>query len=436
MEKPRQHRLTYRLMTGRYESLDFRVRLGLFFVDLAGSILFSPVHLCRRWGRRYDPREVKKILILRLDGLGDLVLSTAALREIRKGFPEAEITLVIGPWSQGIAPCIPYYDRLIIHDAFAFGYFRGEHTLSIHKEWAFLQKLRRERFDLGIDLRGDILSIIPLFLSGAPFRFGRDRWGGGFLLTHPVSTDHSKDFHEKDKTLALLNALKIQITDRDPDLRVPETDDVFMEQFLRERQVSPDERIVTVAPAALYPWKAWPPEKYAELILRLSADDPCRVLIAGGPGDRAVLGGIASRTNGRVINCSGLLNLCQTTALLRRSALFIGNDSGLSHIAAAVKTPLIQLFGPGEPEKFGYAGQKQVVIMKTDCPYHPCQQRDCKNPQDWCMDRISVEEVLAACRILLKEDVAGQANARSAARRLPGEGGPAATGPDRTQRSP
>ena len=279
-------RLIKHLLANKYESLSFWVRLGLFLVDMAGAVLFLPCRLLRRWFRQYDPRDIKKILILRMDGLGDLVISTAALREIRKGFPEAEITLAISPWSQGIAPCIPFHDHLIVHDSFAFGIFRGERRINLGQEWAFIRRLREGRFDLGIDLRGDILSIIPLFLSGIRFRFGRDRWGGGFLLTHPVSTDRSKDVHEKDKTLALLDALEIPVTDRDMELRVPEAEDAFMEQFLRECQIPQDERIVTVAPAALYSWKAWPPERYAELITRLAKEMSCLVFLVGGPGDK------------------------------------------------------------------------------------------------------------------------------------------------------
>ena len=137
-------RLIKHLLANKYESLSFSVRLGLFLVDLAGTVLFFPCRLFRRWHRRYDPRDIKKILILRMDGLGDLVISTAALREIRKGFPEAEITLAIGPWSQGIAPCIPFQDHLIIHDAFAFGIFRGERRVKLGQEWAFIRRLREE----------------------------------------------------------------------------------------------------------------------------------------------------------------------------------------------------------------------------------------------------------------------------------------------------
>ena len=159
---------------------------------------------------------------------------------------------------------------------------------------------------------------------------------------------------------------------------------------------------MTIAPAALYSWKAWPPEKYAELITRLAKEISCLVFLVGGPGDKEILDGIANQSGVRTMNCSGLLNLCQTAALLRRSALFIGNDSGLSHIAAAMKTPLIQLFGPGEPEKFGYTGPDRIVIQRADCPHHPCQQRDCITPGEWCMNKIAVVDVLAAARRLLQ----------------------------------
>lgn len=252
---------------------------------------------------------------------------------------------------------------------------------------------------------GDILSIIPLFFSGIPFRFGRDRWGGGFLLTHPVSTDRSKDVHEKDKTLALLDALKIPVTDRELELHVPKAEEAFVERFLRECEFPREWRIVTVAPAALYSWKAWSPEKFAELLTRLGREISCSFFVIGGPEDKEILDGIAKQSEARTINCSGRMNLCQTAALLRRSDLFIGNDSGLSHIAAAVKTPLIQLFGPGEPEKFGHTGPGRIVIQRADCPHHPCQQRDCITPGEWCMNKIAVGEVLAAARRLLGSSV-------------------------------
>lgn len=400
---PVWRRLKKHLLANKYESLSFGVRFGLFLVDLVGAVLFFPCRLFCRWGRRYNPKDIRKILILRMDGLGDLVLSTPALREIRKGFPEAEITLAIGPWSQGIAPCIPFHDHLIVHDAFAFGIFRGKYRINLGQEWAFIRRLREGRFDLGIDLRGDILSIIPLFLSGIPFRFGRDRWGGGFLLTHPVSTDRSKDVHEKDKTLALLDALEIPVTDRELELSAPEVEEAFVEQFLRKCQIPQDGRIVAIAPAALYSWKAWPPEKFAQLITQLGKEISCWFFFIGGPGDREILDGIANQSEARTMNCSDLMNLCQTAALLQRSALFIGNDSGLSHIAAAMKTPLIQLFGPGEPEKFGHTGPGRIVIQRADCSYHPCQQRDCITPREWCMNKIAVGDVLAAARRLLNE---------------------------------
>ena len=103
-----------RLLSNRYESVELKVRVLLFFVDIAGGFIFSVMRMFKGRHEKYEPEKVKKILIFRLDGLGDVVLSTAALKEIRNGFPGARITLVVGAWSKDIVKCIHFYDRLIV----------------------------------------------------------------------------------------------------------------------------------------------------------------------------------------------------------------------------------------------------------------------------------------------------------------------------------
>ena len=390
-----------RLLSNRYESVELKVRMFLFVVDILGSILFFSLRIFNRRHEKYDPQNVKDILILRLDGLGDLVLSTAALREIRNGFPEAKITLVVGAWAKEIAKCIPFYDRLIIHDCFLFNFFRGNRKFDLRRELKFIKDLRKNRFDLGIDLRGDLLSIIPLFLSGAKFRFAKGTRGGSFLLTHIVKWDRKKIKHEKDKALRLVEELGAPVRDRETELSIPQKDLEYIDKYLNKKGINQSELLVTIAPSALYRWRAWRPERFASVASAITKEYNGKVVLVGNRNDRPILREINALTQFRTINSAGELSLAQVSALIGKSAIFIGNDSGLIHIAAAQKTPMIQLFGPGEWEKFGYTGNNNILLMKTDCPYHPCSQQNCKYQDNWCMDQILVEDVMRAFRKII-----------------------------------
>ncbi|RLB81604.1 MAG: hypothetical protein DRH17_08675 [Deltaproteobacteria bacterium] len=393
------------LLSIRYESVELKIRIFLFLVDILGNIFFSPFRILSRRHLKYDPKKVKNILILRLDGLGDVVLSSAALREIRKGFPQAEITLVVGPWTRDIVKCIPFYDRLVVHDSFLFSFFRGSRRIHFRKELNFIRELRQNKYDLGIDLRGDLLSIIPLFLSGARFRFAKDTRGGGFLLTHIVHWNKGMIRHEKDKALQLVEALGVPIRNREAELSIPQKDIEHVERYLIEKGIKQSDLLITIAPCALYHWRSWRPERFAQVVSLIAKEYDIKVILIGSRGDRDILEKINDLAGSKAINCAGDLTLSQVAALISRSAMFIGNDSGLIHIAAAVKTPMIQLFGPGEPEKFGYTGNKNILLMKTDCPYHPCSQRSCRYKDGWCMDQISVDDVMGAFRKIIASDI-------------------------------
>ena len=390
-----------KILGERYESVSLRVRLLLFFIDIIGTLLFLPLKMVKHKTEEYTPKNVTNILILRLDGLGDLVISTAALREIRQGFPNAKITLVVGPWAKDIAKCITHYDRLIIHDCFLFGLFRGKRRLNLKREVSFIRELRNSQFDLGIDLRGDLLSIVPLFLSGARFRFAKDTRGGGFLLTHVVKWDRESQRHEKDKALKLVEVLGVDVKRRDTELTVLEEDQEYVEEYLSRKGIQPSDNLVTIAPRALFFWRSWRPERFAEVASLAVNVFRYRVVLTGSGEDRRILKRISALADSDTINTVGDLTLSHVVALISRSAVFLGNDSGLIHVAAAMKTPMIQLFGPGEPEKFGYVDNSSILLMNSDCRYRPCTQQKCRCPDDWCMDKISVRDVMRALSAII-----------------------------------
>jgi len=351
-----------------YENIEFRIRFLLCLADFIGAIIFLPARLARFLrNEKLDPAKIKKIIVYRLDGIGDLALSLPALANLRAGFPDAHITLVTGPWAADLARIIKYYDELIIYDSYLFGMFRKNSQFSLKNEIAFFRKTRSEKYDLGIDLRGDILSIIPLALSCAHFRYAKVTQGGGFLLTNPVNIKDLDKLPEADRNNRIIAALGIDIKERDIELPVGSA---------REEKAKP---LVVIAPEALYKWKAWPKERFKELESAL-----------------------AEVADVEVKSIEGKMDFTELIALIRNADLVIGNDSSLIHIASLFRIPLIQLFGPGIPKRFGHFHNNTRVFQDTSCPHQPCVQRDCKNKANWCMEKISVDEVLRAARELLQ----------------------------------
>ena len=154
-------------------------------------------------------------------------------------------------------------------------------------------------------------------------------------------------------------------------------------------------------PGARYSLKVWPPERFAELADRLSQATPCRILLGGDTKEREVVEGVRERTRCRPAVVAGQLSLLEFGALLKRCDLFIGNDGGAMHMAAAVGIPVVALFGPTYPQRWGPRGVPTEILYKgLDCRtcYHPvCVRKEDEN----CMRLITVDEVFDRCMRLL-----------------------------------
>jgi ADP-heptose:LPS heptosyltransferase len=161
---------------------------------------------------------------------------------------------------------------------------------------------------------------------------------------------------------------------------------------------------VVIQPGARYWFKAWPPERFAELADRLNDRFGSQILVAGSPDEEPLTQSVVRQANSRPVAIAGRSDVRTLAALLKRSALFVGNDTGAMHIAAAMGTPVVGLFGPSNPREWGPRGGPAEVIYKgLDCRicFHPTCQRGEEN----CMKLITVEEVMAACRRLFQARV-------------------------------
>ncbi|HEV8540371.1 MAG TPA: putative lipopolysaccharide heptosyltransferase III [Nitrospiraceae bacterium] len=334
---------------------------------------------------------MKNILVIKLRYIGDVLLATPALRALREGFPDARLTVAVNRGTEPVLKQNPDVDEVLT-------VLRG----SPGEQWRFVQELRRRRFDCVVDLTDGDRSAILARLSGAPVRIGfneEHRWRG-LLYTTVVQIPHPT--HRMDRDLEAVRALGIEPKAGPLVLHTSSEDDQGAARVLADLGLdeSRKEKLIWFQPGARYWFKAWPAERFADLADRLAATYGCRVLIGGDASERETAEAIRKRTRSAPTVLAGRTTLLQSAALIRRCVLFVGNDNGPMHMAAAMGIPVVALFGPSNPVEWGPRGGRFRVLYKgLDC--RRCFHPTCLRGEDSCMNLISVDEVYAAAQELL-----------------------------------
>jgi predicted lipopolysaccharide heptosyltransferase III len=266
---------------------------------------------------------------------------------------------------------------------------------SILQQGRFLLEVRRRRFDTVVDLTDGDRAAFLTWISGAGIRIGfnaEQRWTGR-CYTSVVSGGAGA--HRIERDLAALAPLGVSVHDRVPRMWLTPEDDARVERLMTEIGLRPARPWVVVQPGARYWFKAWPPERFAELADRLHKQFDCQVVVAGSPQEASLAQAVIGSAKSRPLSIAGRSDVRMLAALLQRSVLFVGNDTGAMHIAAAVGTPVVGLFGPSNPTEWGPRGGSSEVIYKgLDCRicFHPT----CRRGEENCMKLITVDEVMAA----------------------------------------
>jgi predicted lipopolysaccharide heptosyltransferase III len=278
---------------------------------------------------------------------------------------------------------------------------------SLAAQWRLIVGVRRRRFDTVIDLTDGDRSAFLSWISGAPVRIGfndEHRWRGRCYteVVRPAADMR----HRVDRDLEALKPLGIQAGSKDPQLWLTPEEENSGDQLLDQLGVQRSQSIVILQPGARYWFKAWPPERFAELADRLISQSGCQVLIGGSDQDIDLAQQIRQMANSRPIVMAGRTTIKQFAAIAKKSALFIGNDSGTMHIASAVGTPLVALFGPSNPAEWGpRGGPADVIYMGLDC--RVCFHPTCRRGEGNCMRLITVDAVYtSAQRMLDKKECA------------------------------
>ena len=428
---------------------DRRERWAVGLADIALRVVTAPAGLRGRHPVEAAPR---RVLVLRLERIGDLFMTFDALARLRASLPSAGIDLVVGSWNESLAHAMAVADRVDLLDP---PWLARDHPgstwtrlLSHARGW------RRQGYDLAINLEPDIRSNVLLGLSGARRRVGYYTGGGGAMLTDVAAYDPTLHTHENAVRLvefAMSAVSTAELRAGEPgaaepgagnprmgadasrggsppglksqpasgESRQPRQRGESLRLQLPEASRERAGRLLAPAAGALCiglhasggrPVKQWHTDRFAEVATALAREYGATMVLTGTSHDTPIVRDVqaAIPSNVRVVNVSGQADLLDLAAVLERLAVFVTGDTGPMHLAAAVGTPLVALFGPSDPAR--YAPRTETSrIVRIDLPCSPCNRirlppERCRGHVPDCLDGVTVDQVVAAVRELMPHD--------------------------------
>jgi heptosyltransferase-2 len=383
---------------------------------LGVRLMIGPVlRLLRRNGRgeRLDLARIARILILRLDEIGDVVMTTPVLRELRRNLPQAWITLVVKPSVYNLVERCPHVNEVLVYDWSAEAGLPEWRRRGRAMRWAWAHLWPR-RFDLAILPRWDADYQQATFLayaSGARWRVGyseavsghksRVNLGYDSLLTHVLKDATVK--HEVERNLDVLRFLGGSVQEDRLELWLRPEDEVFAGQCLRSHYVQPGDLLIAFGPGAGSPKRMWPLANFLEVGGWLSKEEHARILVIGGKGEEKLGQALRQQLGETVINVVGQTTLRQAGALLKHCLLFVGNDAGPMHLAAAAGVPVIEIschphdgdsLHYNSPTRFGPWGVPHR-ILRPETALEPCSKA-CLADQAHCIASVEVGQMKEA----------------------------------------
>jgi heptosyltransferase-2 len=336
-----------------------------------------------------------KILVRAPNWVGDAVMAIPALEAIRRAHANSEIVILARPAVAELYRDQPFADRILEYDN------RGRHSGWLGRE-KLVGELRREKFDLAVLLQNAFEAAWLTWRSGIPARIGYTRDGRGLLLTKPVRVPADGEIprHESHYYLELVRRAGWIGSDGEIApirLRVAESAREAAEETLQLGGARGGAWRCAIAPGASYgAAKCWPPERFAALADRLISECGADVIFFGTPGEKEMAARICSTMKCRAISLVGKTSMRDLAALFSICAIFVGNDSGAMHVAAAAGLPVIGIFGPTDPDGTAPV-TAQFTLIREVVSCSPCFLRTC--PVDHrCMTRIDVDSVFMAAR--------------------------------------
>ena len=333
-----------------------------------------------------------KILVIRFSSLGDVVLTTALFPNLRARWPEAEITVLTKPAYANVFDNNPSVDHVRLFDP---------------TRQTFLQlatEIRGEGFDTIIDLHGNMRSWVLRLLASAPVTVAVEKAAiARRMLVYFKRRPRSLARSVRERILDCLVPLEAPVVNQDTQL-FP----VVTPSLLLAHGIDPDKKLIGIAPGAMHNTKRWSPERFAEAANRLGAFPNAMVVIVGDKSDRAVAERVSKLISAPCKNLVGWTDLKELIAIVSQFSILLTNDSGVMHVAEALKVPLVAIFGP-TVRSFGFAPYRATSrvseVINLGC--RPCSLHgddECPLKHHLCMEDVDVNAVLYAASPLLGQE--------------------------------
>ncbi len=396
-----------------------RLSRRVWFASAAPSITtWIGESVFRRSGRRVaaaagpDVAHARRILVVRLDKIGDVVLTTAFLRELARSAPRARITVVVSPGMRVVVDGCSGVDEVLTYDARASRYLGP--LRNAHAAAYAARHLWPRRFDVAIVPRWDVdyyHAAALAYLSGAPMRLGvservtpiKARLNRGYDRFYTHLSEDAEARHEVEHGFSLLRRVGATVEAEHLEVQPPPEAVTFAADLFRTHDVAADDLVIAFAPGAGAARRQWPADRLATVAAWVAAQPRARVVLLGGSADARLGADLARAVGAGVIDLVGRASLPQTVAVLRRCALFVGNDSGPMHLAAAAGARVVAVSCHPEggsalhenaPERFAPWGVPYTIVRPAHAAA-PCVD-GCEMPHPHCIRGVTVDAVRAA----------------------------------------
>lgn len=353
-------------------------------------------------GNNILPKNILNILLIQLGDIGDVILSFPCIRALRENFPLANIIVAVKenaseliedcPWATGVVSINKDKRRWAQEIAYQRGFF---------------SRLRKFHFDVAIDLRTGTRGAILAFLSGARQRIGFYAPDGklwrNMAFSHLAFLEAKAGMHLAECYLKLLTTYNVKTANVWPKLDIPLEKQQRAVALIRRESIPLDQPLIAVQPFSLWRHKDWGPDKYIRLINWISLEYKFPVIITGSPDQREQAEEIAKMCRENVYNFTGKTSTGIFAAILKACGLFIGGDSAGMHIAAAVGTPTVSIFGPSSSVGWAPRGKLHYVVQKN-LPCIPCHKKGCQDSGiSRCLEELTVNEVISVVKTQIEK---------------------------------